>query len=139
MFNHVCSASHKQLTLFCAKIFGSLKWRRQLRAPGCPEGISELGGQEVIVKNGAARLTNGALAGSIITLPEALQHMRNATHCSMLDICKMVSTNPAKQLKLAHDGSIKVGNNANFAVLDNHGRCVQTFSSNHLSSTNLLI
>lgn len=98
-----------------------------IRAQCCPDGLSELGGQAVTVKNGSARLSNGALAGSIITLPEALRHMRNATHCSMLDICKMVSTNPAKQLKLAHDGSIKIGNNANFAVLDNNGKCVKTF------------
>lgn len=100
-----------------------------IRAQCCPDGLSELGGQAVIVKNGAARLANGALAGSIITLPEALQNMRNATHCSMLDICKMVSTNPAKQLKLAHNGSIKIGDHANFTVLNNHGKCVQTFSS----------
>ena len=100
-----------------------------IRAQCCPDGISELGGQAVTVKNGTARLANGALAGSIITLPEALQHMRNATGCSMLDICKMVSTNPAKQLKLTHDGSIKIGNHANFSILDNNNKCVKTFSS----------
>ena len=100
-----------------------------IRPQCCPDGMSGLGGQAVTVKNGSARLSNGALAGSIITLPEALRHMRNATGCSMLDICKMVSMNPAKQLKLAHDGSIKIGNQANFSVLDKEGENVKTFSS----------
>ena len=36
-----------------------------MRAKHLADGISELGGQEVIVKNGEARLGNGALAGSI--------------------------------------------------------------------------
>jgi N-acetylglucosamine-6-phosphate deacetylase len=100
-----------------------------IRAQCCPDGLSELGGQTVIVKNGTARLENGALAGSIITLPKAVQHMRKATHCSMLDIAKMVSANPAKQLKLAHDGSITLGNHANFSVLDKDSNNVKTFSS----------
>jgi N-acetylglucosamine-6-phosphate deacetylase len=100
-----------------------------IRAQCCPEGISELGGQTVIVKDSTARLENGALAGSIITLPQALQHMRRATQCSMLDLCKMVSANPAKQLKLTNDGSIKVGNHASFAILDHNGKCVKTFST----------
>lgn len=98
-----------------------------IRAQCCPDGISELGGQTVIVKNGTARLENGALAGSIITLPQALQHMMHATDCSWLDICKMVSTNPAKQLKLTQAGAIKIGNDANFALLDKNGKCVKTF------------
>lgn len=100
-----------------------------IRAQCCLEGISELGGQTVIVKNGTARLENGSLAGSIITLPQALQHMMRATSCSWIDICKMVSTNPAKQLKLANDGAIKIGNDANFAVLDKAGKNIKTFSA----------
>jgi N-acetylglucosamine-6-phosphate deacetylase len=98
-----------------------------IRAQCLPDGISELGGQVVIVKDRTARLENGALAGSIVTLPEALQHMRNATNCSLLDLSKMASTNPATELKLPHDGSIKVGNNANFAVLDKNYKNVKTF------------
>ena len=88
-----------------------------MRAQCVGEGISELGGQTVIVKNGEARLKNGALAGSIITLPEAMHHMMNATHCSLEDIIKMVSTNPADQLNLPHKGRIEKNADADLVVL----------------------
>ena len=37
-----------------------------MRNKGMPDGISELGGQTVYIKNNEARLENGSLAGSIL-------------------------------------------------------------------------
>ena len=39
-----------------------------MRAKHMPDGVSELGGQVVIVKNGEARLENGTLAGSVLKM-----------------------------------------------------------------------
>ena len=39
-----------------------------MRAAGMPEGVYELGGQEVTVAKGQARLKDGILAGSILTM-----------------------------------------------------------------------
>jgi N-acetylglucosamine-6-phosphate deacetylase len=97
-----------------------------MRAQCVGEGVSELGGQTVIVKNGEARLKNGALAGSIITLPKAMHHMMNATHCSLEDIIKMVSTNPADQLNLPHKGRIEKNADADLVVLTDKLKVFET-------------
>ena len=89
------------------------------RAQCLQDGTYELGGQEIFVENKSVRLKNGALAGSIVTFSEAIQQMLEITQCSMNDIIKMVSTNPAKQLDLKHYGKIAPGYLANFVVLDN--------------------
>ncbi len=46
-----------------------------MEAAGMPEGKYQLGGQDVYVKDGAARLENGTLAGSTLTLIVALQNL----------------------------------------------------------------
>ena len=46
-----------------------------MRAKHLGEGLSELGGQKVIVKNGEARLENGALAGSVLKMNDAIKNV----------------------------------------------------------------
>ena len=46
-----------------------------MEAAGMPDGQYQLGGQNVFVKDGAARLQNGTLAGSTLTMPQALQNL----------------------------------------------------------------
>lgn len=68
------------------------------RAQCMPDGIYELGGQAIYLKDNTVRLENGTLAGSILTLPEAIHIVMQSTQCSLNDIVKMTSLNPAKQL-----------------------------------------
>ena len=51
-----------------------------MRAGCMKDGISELGGQKVIVKNNAARLADGTLAGSILTLEKAVKNIYENTY-----------------------------------------------------------
>jgi N-acetylglucosamine-6-phosphate deacetylase len=46
-----------------------------MMACGMPEGTYSLGGQDVFVKDGAARLQEGNLAGSILTLDKAIRNV----------------------------------------------------------------
>ena len=46
-----------------------------MRAKGMPDGISELGGQVVIVKGGEARLEDGTLAGSVLKMNVAIKKL----------------------------------------------------------------
>ena len=46
-----------------------------MRAKHMPDGVSELGGQLVIVKNGEARLENGTLAGSVLRMNNAVKNV----------------------------------------------------------------
>lgn len=46
-----------------------------MEAAGMPEGTYQLGGQTVYVKDGAARLSSGTLAGSTLTMAKAFQNL----------------------------------------------------------------
>lgn len=90
-----------------------------MRATGLSDGIYELGGQEVYVKDGRATLSDGSLAGSIITMIEAVHMMLKIPHVTLADIVQMTAMNPAKQLNLFDDkGSIAVGKDADLVLLD---------------------
>lgn len=90
-----------------------------MRAKHLSDGISELGGQEVIVKNGEARLKNGALAGSILKMNDAIKNVVEKCGVNFTDAIDFATANPAKNLGLYDQiGSIALNKNADFAVLD---------------------
>ncbi len=90
-----------------------------MRAKHLPEGESELGGQKVFVKNGEARLADGTLAGSVLKMNDAIKNLVEKAGVSLLDAIDFATKNPAKNLSVYDKmGSIEVGKDANFAVLD---------------------
>lgn len=90
-----------------------------MMACGMKEGTYSLGGQEVHVKDGAARLVNGALAGSILTLDKAIKNVRDNTDYALYEIVKMVTYNAAKHCKAEHrKGLIKEGYDADLVMFD---------------------
>ncbi|MBQ7349018.1 MAG: N-acetylglucosamine-6-phosphate deacetylase [Clostridia bacterium] len=90
-----------------------------MRAKHLADGISELGGQEVIVKNGEARLKNGALAGSILKMNDAIKNLVLSCDVPFTDAVDFATVNPAKNLGLDGEiGTIAVGKRANLTVLD---------------------
>ncbi|MDN7352208.1 N-acetylglucosamine-6-phosphate deacetylase [Acetobacter senegalensis] len=88
-----------------------------MRATGLPEGPSQLGGQDVIVKDGAVRLPDGSLAGSVLTLDVAL---RNAlkTGTPLVKTSALLSSNPARYLGLTDRGTLEEGKRADYVVMD---------------------
>lgn len=91
-----------------------------MRAKGMPDGLSELGGQQVFVKNGEARLSDGTLAGSVLKMNVAVKNLVEKVGVSFTDAVDFASANPAKNLGLYDErGSIEVGKRADFAVMDN--------------------
>lgn len=90
-----------------------------MRAKGMPDGLSELGGQQVFVKNGEARLSDGTLAGSVLKMNVAVKNLVEKVGVSFTDAVDFASANPAKNLGLYDArGSIEVGKRADFAVMD---------------------
>ena len=99
-----------------------------MRAQGCGDGEFKIGGQIAYVQGQEARLVNGTLAGSVLTMNRALGNMIKFTGCSIVDAAKMAATNPAKQLGLTEiTGSIEVGKQANLTVLDEQYQVVNTY------------
>ena len=91
-----------------------------MRAKGIPDGVSELGGQTVYVKNGEARLEDGTLAGSVLRMNNAVRNAFEKVGIPFLQAVDCATINPATNLGLADEiGSIKVGKKADFTVLNN--------------------
>ncbi|MBQ8428704.1 MAG: N-acetylglucosamine-6-phosphate deacetylase [Clostridia bacterium] len=90
-----------------------------MRAKGIPDGVSELGGQTVYVKNGEARLEDGTLAGSVLRMNRALQNMIEKVGVPYTQAVDYATINPARTLNLDKEiGSIKIGKRADFTVLN---------------------
>ncbi|MFC6201263.1 N-acetylglucosamine-6-phosphate deacetylase [Lactiplantibacillus nangangensis] len=99
-----------------------------MRAKGEPDGISELGGQKVIVKDGQARLEAGNLAGSVLTYINAFKNVQKFTGCGIFEAVKMSSVNQAKEFKLTSKGTLEAGKDADINVLDANQDLVATYS-----------
>ena len=78
----------------------------------------KLFGLDCVRKNGAAYLASGPLAGSLLTMDQALRNMHEITGANLCDLAKISSKNAAKSLKFLDRGEIKVGNKADLVLLD---------------------
>ena len=98
-----------------------------MRAKHMPDGVSELGGQVVIVKNGEARLENGTLAGSVLRMNNAVKNVMRFLDTDLETTVKYASANPAKNLGVYDKmGSIAEGKLANLVVVDKDVNVYQT-------------
>jgi len=90
-----------------------------ISAAGLEDGEYQLGGLQVFVKDATARLADGTLAGSTLTLDKAVKNFMEATGCSLPEAVRAASLNPAKLLGIDdRKGSVEVGKDADLVVLD---------------------
>ena len=89
-----------------------------LRCAGMPDGDYELGGQPIVVKDHRATLLDGTLAGSSISLLDAV---RNVVRFGLplADAVYAASTAPALAVGLKA-GALQAGRPADLLVLDGH-------------------
>ena len=66
-----------------------------MEAAGMPDGTYALGGQKVLVRAGEARLEDGTLAGSVLTMPQALRNLIHVFGIPPEEACAMVTLTPA--------------------------------------------
>ena len=97
-----------------------------IRACGLPEGDSELGGQPVTVREGAARLEDGTLAGSVLTLDSALRNAC-ALGVPLETVSHLLSGVPARYLGLTDRGRLEVGRRADLVLLDDELQVTQVY------------
>ena len=89
-----------------------------MRAAGMPDGVSELGGQTVYVKDGWARLEDGIIAGSTTDLHQEVKNLI-AFGIPVRQVIRSVTINPAREIGAQNEiGSIREGKQADLVVLD---------------------
>ena len=99
-----------------------------MEASHLQEGKYQLGGLDVIVKDGAARLaSNGALAGSILKMNDALKNVYEVTGMPLEELVRTTSLNQAQELGITDLGRVEAGFRANLAVLDKDFQVRQVF------------
>ena len=90
-----------------------------MEACGMPDGQYSLGGQDVIVKNGAARLLDGTLAGSVLTLDKAVKNIYSNSNYPLNEVVRMATYNGAKHCHVEdHKGLIKEGYDADLILFN---------------------
>ncbi len=80
-----------------------------MEAAGMPDGEYALGGQRVFVRDQAARLDNGTLAGSVLTMPSALHNLIHRFGIAPETACAMCTATPAASVGEALPGSMRPG------------------------------
>jgi N-acetylglucosamine-6-phosphate deacetylase len=97
-----------------------------ISATGMPEGRYQLGPLEVDVKDGKC-MSNGSLAGSVLTMDRAVRNVMQFSDWSLRDALRAATLNPARALGLAgHHGILSRGAEANFNVLSQAGEVLKT-------------
>ncbi|MSO70710.1 MAG: N-acetylglucosamine-6-phosphate deacetylase [Alphaproteobacteria bacterium] len=86
-------------------------------AAGMPDGDYRLGNQRVIKRGGTVSLADGTLAGSALTMDQALRNFV-AIGCALDDAARRLSAFPAEMLGLDDRGRIAPGAHADLVVLD---------------------
>ena len=102
-----------------------------MRAGCMRSGEYSLGGQNVIVQNGEARLESGELAGSVLKLNEALKNFYKKSEISLVELIDMVTKIPAKKLGL-EIGELKRGYSADLILFDKEFNILKSFINGDL-------
>lgn len=90
-----------------------------IRASGMPDGEYSFMDQRITVRQKRAYLTDGTLAGSTLTMEDAVKTMVRQVDVPVPSALRMASFNGAKVLGLSHrKGILAVGKDADLVVLD---------------------
>jgi N-acetylglucosamine-6-phosphate deacetylase len=85
-----------------------------------------IGGRPITVRN-AAYLDDGTLAGSVLTMDHAFRILVEKMGFTLMDAAQMCATTPARELGLHGCGVLEAGAVADFVILDEELRVVQTY------------
>jgi len=89
-----------------------------MAAAGMTPGEYALGGEPVLVADGAVRRPDGTLAGSIVTMDQAVRNVVRWTGVAPAQALRMAAEIPARLLGLDRKGRIVVGADADLVLLD---------------------
>ena len=113
---------------FTLQLFLKIKGGRRISlisdaiaAAGKGDGDYNIWGETISVKNGRTSNAAGSIAGSVISMLDAVRMMRSLG-VSYVDLAAIASANPARLLGIDREcGSIETGKRANIVALDDAG------------------
>ena len=98
-----------------------------MRAGCMRNGCYDLGGQQVYVADGEARLADGTLAGSVLKMNEAVRNMIEHTSMTLPQAVRSVTQLPAHRLHLEKKGKLEAGFDADMVIFDEGLGIIATF------------
>jgi N-acetylglucosamine-6-phosphate deacetylase len=91
-----------------------------LAGAGMPDAAFEFAGQQARVVHGVARLADGTITGSVLTMEQALRNVLEMTGVSLQDAVGMLTRNPGRAAGAAErKGRLAAGYDADLALFDN--------------------
>jgi len=106
-----------------------------IAATGKGDGDYQIWGETITVRNGRTANAAGSIAGSVITMLDAVRFM-HSLGVSYVDVAQMASSNPARLLGLDRIcGSIEVGKRADLVALDEDGKVKLTIIGGRVAFT----
>ena len=96
-----------------------------------PDFAPAIGDERVRIADGAARLSDGTLAGSIISMLDGVRLMVESVGVPIGEAAMMATINPALILGLADRGAISIGARADLIVLSRDLKLKAVFISGH--------
>lgn len=100
---------------------------------GLGDGDFVIWDEKVSVVHGKTQNERGSIAGSVITMLDAVRMMLSLD-VSAVDVSKMASSNPAKLLGIDKDfGSIEIGKRADLVGLDENGNVSLSLVNGHVA------
>ena len=94
-----------------------------LEATGMPNGVYKLGETRVSVQDGRCTTDEGVLAGSVLSLDQAVTNVRTFTGCDLATAVRLASRNPLRMLGRPDN---LVGCEANLCVFSPEGELLHT-------------
>ena len=121
----ICDGIHlcDQMIQMIAKMKGPCRMMLitdSMRAAGMPDGDYSLGGLPVVVKEGCARLTTGAVAGSTLRYFNGFKRFVRLTGLPLSEAVRATSLNQAESLGLGKRGKIEPDYMADITLLDDN-------------------
>ena len=99
-----------------------------MEAMGMTPGTYRLADRTVVVDSKVARLADGTLAGSILTMDAGVRNMIEFSGCTQAEALAMAGATPARILGLHRKGRIAKGCDADLTILDSMGRVTGTWA-----------
>ncbi|HJT68349.1 MAG TPA: N-acetylglucosamine-6-phosphate deacetylase [Pyrinomonadaceae bacterium] len=104
-----------------------------IAAAGKGDGDYNIWGETISVKNGRTANASGSIAGSVISMLDAVRLMLSLG-VSPLDVAQLASTNPARLLGVDHEcGALEPGKRADLVALAPNGNPHLTLIAGHIA------